>query len=91
MRRETDGGFEKKRPRLSRSSDDEALKTNDDAYSARRVSNAEVRCARLRVSPATAVTPRFQSVGDTTERTEGRCAGLDSKKKRVVSDDCKTK
>jgi hypothetical protein len=67
------------------------LSTNDSAYSARRVSNAEVRCARLRVSPATAVTPRFQSVGDTTERTEGRCAGLDSKKKRVVSDDCKTK
>jgi hypothetical protein len=62
-----------------------------DVRCARRVSNAEVRCARLRVSPATAVTPRFQSVGDTTERTEGRCAGLDSKKKRVVSDDCKTK
>jgi len=27
--------------------------------------------ARLRVSPAPVVTPRFQSVGETTERTEG--------------------
>ena len=57
------------------------LSTNDDAFVHAASNNAEVRCARLRVSPATAVTPRFQSVGDTTERTEGRCAGLDSKKK----------
>jgi len=67
------------------------LSTNDDAFAHAASRTRRCAFARLRVSPATAVTPRFQSVGDTTERTEGRCAGLDSKKKRVVSDDCKTK